>query len=332
MIELKNLNKVFETAGGDVHAVRDVSLTVQTGDICVLLGPSGCGKTTTLKMINRLIPKTSGEIWIEGEDTDQLDAVSLRRKIGYVIQQVGLFPNMTIEDNVCSVPDLLGWDRTKSRRKAHELLDLVNLDPSIFAKRFPKELSGGQQQRAGVARALAAEPTLMLMDEPFGAIDPINREEIQDEFLKLQKQLGTTVIFVSHDLDEAIKMGNQIAIFNDGQLVQSAAPNNLLAHPANDFIRDFLGGERTLRRLALFTVADVMGPAQGAAAGAQSGMTVSTTDNLRVAMNKMLDQGLGQIDVVNQSQFVGTLSQAAITEYLARGAGAGQNPAKGAGE
>lgn len=166
MIELKHLNKVFETANGDVHAVRDVSFTVQTGDICVLLGPSGCGKTTTLKMINRLIPKTSGEIWIEGENTDQLDAVTLRRKIGYVIQQVGLFPNMTIEDNVCSVPDLLGWDKAKSRKKAAELLDLVNLDPSIFSRRYPKELSGGQQQRAGVARALAAEPNLMLMDEP----------------------------------------------------------------------------------------------------------------------------------------------------------------------
>lgn len=287
MIELISLDKTFDTPAGPVQAVRDVTMTVKQGDICVLLGPSGCGKTTTLKMINRLILKTSGRILIDGDDTDQLDAVTLRRQIGYVIQQIGLFPNMTIEDNVCSVPDLLGWDKGKSRKRAAELLDLVNLDPSLFLKRYPKELSGGQQQRAGVARALAAEPKLMLMDEPFGAIDPINREVIQDEFLKLQKEFGTTVIFVSHDLYEAIKMGDQIAIFNEGQLIQSDSPDRLLSRPNSSFIEDFLGAERSLRRLSLFPLSviarDESAPADAISIGAHL--------NLREALNRLLETG-----------------------------------------
>lgn len=258
MIKLDNLTKVFDTPNGPITAVDHVSMEVPEGEICVLLGPSGCGKTTTLKMINRIISKSSGKIYIEGRDTDDYREVELRRNIGYVIQQIGLFPNMTVEENVCVVPDLLGWSKEKSRKRARELLEMVAMDPDSFLKRYPKELSGGQQQRIGVARALAADPPVMLMDEPFGAIDPINREVIQDEFLKLQESMRKTILFVSHDIDEAVKMGNRIAIFRDGRLIQCDTPDNVLAHPKNAFIADFVGSDRTLKRLGLIKVRDAM--------------------------------------------------------------------------
>ncbi|HUS52960.1 MAG TPA: ABC transporter ATP-binding protein [Thermohalobaculum sp.] len=264
MIRLENLTKVFETANGPVVAADDVSMEVPEGEICILLGPSGCGKTTALKMINRLIPLTSGKIYIDGRDTAKLNDVELRRNIGYVIQQIGLFPNMTIEENICVVPKLLGWDMNKAKKRAAELLDLVNLDPHQFLRRYPKELSGGQQQRVGVIRALAADPPVMLMDEPFGAIDPINREVIQDEFLKMQSELKKTIMFVSHDIDEAVKMGDKIAIFRAGKIEQYDSPDRVLAHPSNEFIADFVGADRTLKRLRLITaeqVADASAPA-----------------------------------------------------------------------
>ena len=251
MIKLEHLSKRYPGRGGEVIAVNDVSFEVAEGEICVLLGPSGCGKTTTLKMINRLIQPTSGKIFIAGRDTDNVDVVQLRRTIGYVIQQVGLFPNMKVEDNICVVPDLLGWDKKKSRKRAAELLDIVALDPAKFLQRYPKELSGGQQQRIGVARALAADPPVMLMDEPFGAIDPINRATIQDEFLRIQRTVNKTVLFVSHDIDEAVKMGHKIAIFRDGRLEQFDSPERILAAPTNDFVAGFMGADRTLKRLRL---------------------------------------------------------------------------------
>ena len=258
MIRLENLTKIFETANGPVTAADHINMEVPEGEICILLGPSGCGKTTTLKMVNRIIPATSGAVLIDGKDTAEYDTVTLRRNIGYVIQQIGLFPNMTIEENIGVVPRLLGWDRKRTAARAAELLEMVALDPAVFLKRYPKELSGGQQQRVGVARALAADPPVMLMDEPFGAIDPINREVIQDEFLKMQKQLGKTILFVSHDIDEAVKMGDKVAIFRGGKLEQFDSPDNVLAHPANGFIADFVGGDRTLKRLRLLSVADAM--------------------------------------------------------------------------
>jgi osmoprotectant transport system ATP-binding protein len=254
MIRLENLSKHFASS----IAVDGVSMEVAEGEVCVLLGPSGCGKTTTMKMINRLIEPSSGKVFIDGRDTSSVDVVELRRSIGYVIQQIGLFPNKTIEDNICIVPDLLGKDRKASRRRAAELLEMVNLDPAIFSKRYPKELSGGQQQRVGVIRALAADPPVLLMDEPFGAIDPINREVIQDEFMKLQASLKKTVIFVSHDIDEAVKMASKVAIFRSGKLVQYDTPDNLLAHPADSFVADFVGADRTLKRLRLISVRDAM--------------------------------------------------------------------------
>jgi osmoprotectant transport system ATP-binding protein len=258
MIKLENLTKAFDTPAGTVVAADRINMDVADGEICVLLGPSGCGKTTTLKMINRLIEPTSGKIYIDGKDTDRVDPVELRRTIGYVIQQIGLFPNMTVEENICVVPKLLGWDMDKARKRASELLATINLYPTLYLKRYPKELSGGQQQRVGVARALAADPPVLLMDEPFGAIDPINREVIQDEFLKMHRRLRKTVMFVSHDIDEAVKMADKIAIFRAGKLEQFDSPDHLLAHPASSFIADFVGTDRTLKRLRLVKVRDAL--------------------------------------------------------------------------
>ncbi|WP_309083945.1 ABC transporter ATP-binding protein [Chelativorans sp.] len=258
MIRLEHLTKIFGSRERGIVAVDDVSFELPKGEICVLLGPSGCGKTTTMKMINRLIQPTSGTVFIDGEDTSAVDPIRLRRSIGYVIQQIGLFPNKTVAENICVVPDLLGWDRRKARSRAVELLELVGMPPATFMDRYPKELSGGQQQRVGVIRALAADPPVMLMDEPFGAIDPINREIIQDEFLRMQGALKKTIIFVSHDLNEAVKMANRIAIFRNGRLEQFATPAELLARPANDFVANFLGSDRALKRLALVSVAEAM--------------------------------------------------------------------------
>jgi osmoprotectant transport system ATP-binding protein len=256
MIRLEEVTKVFP--GTDAPAVDRVTMEVPEGEICVLLGPSGCGKTTTMKMVNRLIEPSSGAIFINGKNTADYDPVELRRSLGYVIQQIGLFPNKTIEANICLIPDILGWDRAKSRARAAELLEMVALDPGLYLKRYPKELSGGQQQRVGVLRAIAADPPVLLMDEPFGAIDPINRSIIQDEFLKMQASLKKTIMFVSHDIDEAVKMADRIAIFRAGRLVQYDTPDNILAHPADSFVSDFVGGDRTLKRLQLITVGEAM--------------------------------------------------------------------------
>jgi len=258
MIRLEDLTKIFQTPSGDITAADRITMEVPEGEICVLLGPSGCGKTTTMKMVNRLVEPTSGRIFINGDDVTGTDPIQLRRNIGYVIQQIGLFPNKTVEENICAVPDLLGWDRKKSRKRAAELLELVALDPAVFLNRFPKELSGGQQQRIGVIRALAADPPVMLMDEPFGAIDPINRAVIQDEFLRMQKDIKKTIMFVSHDVDEAVKMADRVAIFDAGKLIQYDTPDDLLAHPKNSFIAEFVGGDRTLKRLRLITVEGAM--------------------------------------------------------------------------
>ena len=257
MIELEQLSKTYtQKDGTPVKAVDSVSLKVAEGEICVFLGPSGCGKTTTLKMINRLIAPTSGRVLLNGEDTTGIDEVSLRRHIGYVIQQIGLFPNMTIEENITIVPRLLGWDKKRCRERATELMAMVALDPAKFLKRYPRELSGGQQQRIGVIRALAADAPVLLMDEPFGAVDPINRESIQNEFFQMQRQLKKTVIMVSHDIDEAIKLGDQVAIFRAGKLVQFDHPDTLLARPKDDFVSAFVGQDHTLKRLLLVRAGD----------------------------------------------------------------------------
>jgi osmoprotectant transport system ATP-binding protein len=239
-------------------AVTDLTLTVPAGEICVLVGPSGCGKTTSMKMVNRLIEPSSGRITIGGQDVMSLPAVELRRRIGYVIQQVGLFPHLTVGENVAVVPRLLGWSPERIQTRTDELLDLIGLEPAGYRDRYPTELSGGERQRVGVARALAADPPVMLMDEPFGAVDPIRRDRLQNEFLRLQEMVRKTVIFVTHDVDEAIKMADRIAILQKGGiLAQYDTPQAILAHPATEFVERFVGADRGLKRLSLARVADL---------------------------------------------------------------------------
>jgi osmoprotectant transport system ATP-binding protein len=242
-------------AGRQPAAVEDLSLEVPAGKICVLVGPSGCGKTTSLKMVNRLIEPTSGRILIGGRAIGERDPIELRRSIGYVIQQVGLFPHQTVGENVATVPRLLGWAPERRRARSDELLELVGLEPSRYATRYPNQLSGGERQRVGVARALAADPPVLLMDEPFGAVDPIVRERLQNELLHLQDQLAKTILFVTHDIDEAIKMGDLVAVMQaGGHLAQFASPDEILASPASDFVARFVGADRGLKRLALTRV------------------------------------------------------------------------------
>ena len=244
--------------GADAPAVDDLSLEIPAGEICVLVGPSGCGKTTSMKMVNRLIEPSSGRITIDGRDVMELPAVELRRRIGYVIQQVGLFPHLTIGANTAVVPSLLGWDRARIRARTDELLELVGLPPPDYRDRYPAELSGGERQRVGVARALAADPPVMLMDEPFGAVDPIRRERLQNEFLRLQERVRKTIIFVTHDVDEAIKMGDRIAILQRGGiLAQYDTPAAILANPSSEFVERFVGADRGLKRLSLARVRDL---------------------------------------------------------------------------
>jgi osmoprotectant transport system ATP-binding protein len=249
VIRLESVRKQY--ASGLV-AVDDLSLEVPDGEVCILVGPSGCGKTTILRMINRLIEPTAGAILVDGDDISKIDPVELRRRIGYVIQQVGLFPHQTVGTNVATVPRLLGWERTRVNDRVDELLSVVGLPASEYRDRYPAELSGGQRQRVGVARALAADPPIMLMDEPFGAIDPVTRAQLQDEFLRLQQSLRKTIVFVTHDIDEAVKMGDRIAILQvGGRLAQYDSPDRLLAAPANDFVADFVGRDRALKRLRI---------------------------------------------------------------------------------
>ena len=246
------------TGAGNPGAVEDLSLEVPAGKICVLVGPSGCGKTTSLKMVNRLIEPTSGRILIGDTDVARRDVIELRRSIGYVIQQVGLFPHQTVGENVATVPRLLGWEEERRRARAAELLELVGLDPARYSSRYPAALSGGERQRVGVARALAADPPVLLMDEPFGAVDPIVRERLQNELLKLQEHLAKTILFVTHDIDEAIKMGDLVAVMQvGGHLAQYGAPDEILANPANDFVARFVGADRGLKRLALVRIGAV---------------------------------------------------------------------------
>ena len=294
MITLDRLSKSFD---GGRAAVDELSLTINPGEICVLIGPSGCGKTTTMRMINRMVEPDAGRIEVAGSDVTRIDAVALRRSIGYVIQQVGLFPHMTIGENIATVPKLLGWDAARIGRRVAELLALVQMEPAVYLDRFPRELSGGQKQRVGVARALAADPPVMLMDEPFGAIDPITRANLQDEFLRILRELGKTIVFVTHDIDEAIRMGSRIAILRAGKLVQYDTPERILARPADAFVEAFVGKDRSLKRLALLTAGQYMD--QGEVAAGVPRLSVGTP--LRDALSAMLDAGVDEAGIVDST-------------------------------
>jgi osmoprotectant transport system ATP-binding protein len=255
MIRLEHLSKVFP--GQEEPAVEDLSMDIYDGEIVVFVGPSGCGKTTTMKMINRIIEPSGGKIFLQGEDVTTTNSDQLRRKMGYVIQQIGLFPHMTIADNIATVPRMLGWEKSRTSDRVDELLETVGMDTG-YRDRYPKELSGGQRQRIGVARAMAADPPVLLMDEPFGAIDPITRDRLQDEFLRLQEEIQKTIIFVTHDIDEAIKMGDRIAILREKSVIaQYDTPETILTDPADAFVEDFIGAGASLKRLSLSRISDI---------------------------------------------------------------------------
>ncbi|MEK5217180.1 betaine/proline/choline family ABC transporter ATP-binding protein [Psychrobacillus sp. FSL H8-0487] len=255
MIKFEHVSKVY-TDG--FKAVDSVSFEVPEGEFLVLIGPSGSGKSTTMKMINRMIPHTNGTISIDGKDITKLNPSELRRNIGYVIQQIGLFPHYTIEKNIAIVPELKGWDKEKIKARVKELLIMVDLDPEVYGSRYPKELSGGQQQRVGVARALASDPRVLLMDEPFGALDPITRDQLQDQLITLQRKLKKTIVFVTHDMDEALKLGDRIAIMKDGNLLQIDTPEKILQEPASNFVEEFIGKDRIIQNPELMPVVSVM--------------------------------------------------------------------------
>lgn len=295
MVKFSNVIKSY----GQHVAVKNLNIEIPEGELVVLIGPSGCGKTTTLKMVNRLIEPTDGEIFIRDRNVMDLNPVALRREIGYVIQQIGLFPNMTIEQNIDVVPRLLGWSSKKRRRRVFELLDMVGMEPDVYANRYPTELSGGQQQRIGVLRALAVEPPLILMDEPFGALDPIARESLQDELKSLQERLNKTTIFVTHDMDEALKLADRVVVMNQGEVVQVATPEELLRKPVNKFVASFIGKDR-LNGDSLQSVEQIMQP---------NPVTVSPQMGLAEGLALMKRKKVDTVLVVDeQRRLVGSVS------------------------
>ncbi|HET9760321.1 MAG TPA: betaine/proline/choline family ABC transporter ATP-binding protein [Nocardioidaceae bacterium] len=310
-IVLKDLTKKYPNQAK--AAVDSVNMEIPAGEIVVFVGPSGCGKTTTMRMINRLIEPTSGTITIGGEDVTGLDDVQLRRKIGYVIQQIGLIPHLSIAQNVALVPKLLKWDRKRVTERVDEMLTVVGLDPEQYRSRYPRQLSGGQQQRVGVARALAADPPIMLMDEPFGAVDPITRSRLQDEFLSLQQTLRKTIVFVTHDFDEALKIGDRIAVLREGsQIAQYDTPEAILAHPADEFVEGFIGEGASLKRLHFERVDSLDLDAGPDAAATHDTVDVSST--LHAALDLMVGKGLSAVTVHRDGRPVGTVTVQAILD------------------
>jgi osmoprotectant transport system ATP-binding protein len=306
MIAITDLCKRFP--GAARPAIDRLSLVVAEGEVCVLIGPSGCGKTTTMRIINRMIEPDAGSVTIGGRDVMAIDPVELRRSIGYVIQQVGLFPHWSIADNVATVPRLLGWPPARIAARVDELLTLVAMDPATYRDRYPRELSGGQKQRVGVARALAADPPVMLMDEPFGAIDPITRTRLQDEFLRILHDLRKTIVFVTHDIDEALRMGDRVAILRDGVLVQYDTPEAILSAPANAFVEQFVGADRALKRLALIPVTQAM----TGVTDPVPGHSIDAAASLRDALSRMFSLGADALLVTGEGQALGVVTLTAI--------------------
>lgn len=312
-IDLDSVTKVYP--GQSEPSVKDFSMSIRPGELVMFVGPSGCGKTTTMKMINRIIEPSSGTIAIDGKNILSLDPNDLRRHIGYVIQQIGLFPHLTIAENIGVVPKLLGWSKARIAERVDELLETVQLDPGQFASRYPKQLSGGQQQRVGVARALAADPPVMLMDEPFGATDPITREKLQAEFLRLQERLRKTIIFVTHDFDEAIRLGDRIAVLGQqSSIEQFDTPANILANPASDYVASFIGKNAAIKRLALIPVSSAQ---LGPAAKKADVLTISWDESLREALNAMVLSAQDVVNVVDAAGAVmGSIGMAAVSDAL----------------
>ncbi|RYG73091.1 ATP-binding cassette domain-containing protein [Lentibacillus lipolyticus] len=303
MIKLEGINKTFDDG---YEALKDINLHCNSGEITVLIGPSGCGKTTTMKLINRLINQSEGKIYFDGEDISDINPVELRRSVGYVIQHVGLFPHMTIEKNIGVVPKLLKWEDDRIKTRVNELLNMVGLDPETYRQRYPSELSGGQQQRIGVIRALAAEPPIILMDEPFSALDPISREQLQDELVRLQKNIQKTIVFVTHDMDEALKIADQIVLMKDGVIVQQGTPEEILRYPANDFVEDFIGQKRLKQVQDIPTVGEVMN---------EKPVTISPTRGLAEAMKVMENKRVDTLIVVdNDNQLTGYITVYDVTQ------------------
>ncbi len=311
-IAFDNVSKLYP--GATYPAVDAVSFTVREGAICMLLGTSGSGKTTLLRMVNRLIDPTSGRILIDGKATTEQDPIALRRGIGYVIQQVGLFPHLTVEDNVRVVPSILGKSRSATSARVDELLNLVGLDPQEFRSRYPRQLSGGQQQRVGLARALAADPDVLLMDEPFGALDAITRTRLQDELRRLQQSVHKTILFVTHDVEEAFKLGEQIVVMSEGRLMQEGSPVELLAKPANDFVRQLVGADNILRQFEYLPVTQALEPVAGGA----SGERVSADTTLLRAMLRMLEAGTNTLLIERDGDVVGQVTLASISRQVQR--------------
>ncbi|MFJ6411865.1 ABC transporter ATP-binding protein [Terribacillus saccharophilus] len=317
MIHFNDVKKIYN---GNVKAIEDMNFTVEKGELVIMLGPSGCGKTTLLRMVNQLESITDGDIMLNGKSVRHSNKIEMRRNIGYVIQSNGLFPNMNIEDNAMIVPNLLGWDRKKMRDRFNNLMELVGLNPDEYRKRYPHELSGGQQQRVGVARALAADPPVMLMDEPFGALDPIIRTHLQEEFLQIQKELKKTILFVSHDIDEAVKMADKIALLKGGKMMQYAEPARMLNKPANSFVAEFVGQDRVLKSMSLYTVKDLANALTlKPVLESPDSQNINENLSLRVAISKILNQEADQLIVENDNGTrKGSITLDLIEQFLHR--------------
>ncbi|MFE1552227.1 ABC transporter ATP-binding protein [Streptomyces sp. NPDC058718] len=324
MIRFENVTKRYEDG---TTAVDDLSFEVAEGELVTLVGPSGCGKTTTMMMVNRLVEPTSGRVLVDGRDIAGVDPVALRRKIGYVIQQVGLFPHRTVLDNTATVPALLGWKKAAARARAAELLDLVGLDPAVYGSRYPAQLSGGQRQRVGVARALAADPPVLLMDEPFGAVDPVVRERLQNEFLALQATVRKTVLLVTHDIEEAVRMGDRMAVYGHGRIEQFDTPATVLGSPATPYVADFVGSDRGLKRLAVTPVTEAdldiwKGSREGDAGGPEEyedGPHVPLGTSLKDALAVLLQHDTGHLTVTGaDGRPLGVLTPAGVHSALRR--------------
>lgn len=314
MIVLDRVSKRY--AGTDRAAVSDLTLEAPNGLVTALIGPSGCGKSTTLRMVNRLVEPDSGAVYLDGRDVAGLPPEVLRRQLGYAIQGVGLFPHWTVAQNIGTVPRLLGWERTRTDARVRELLELMGLDPDTYGCKRPAELSGGEAQRVGVARALAADPPVLLMDEPFGAVDPLTRERLQMEFVRIQQTLHKTVLFVTHDMDEAVRLANWIVVMREGRIVQRDTPERVLAYPADPFVADFVGAERALKRLSLAPVTEALEPADPAVAAAPR---VRSSASMREALATILEHGVDAIAVTDDDDVVvGSVSVESIVERFGR--------------